>query len=378
MNPKQISYPPVRIGIIGCGNVMRDSYMALAEQLACREQVKIICACDIDPAKKEMVKERFGIDSFSTDYRDIITREDVDLVLILTSMQEHFEITKAALNAGKHVLVEKPMATNLAEAQELLALAKTSPGHLLPAPHIILSPTFGAIWGRIQRGDIGKVYLARAMYGWSGPDWGEWFYRPGGGSLFDLGVYNVISLTGLLGPAKRVTAMVGTAIPERVVNGKTMAVQVDDNAHVLLDFGDSVFAVVTTGFTIQKYRNPAIELYGAKGTIQMMGDDWDPDGYEMWQNDSSSWQVFGETDANWPWTDGLRHFVECIQQGTTPMVTPEHHYHALEIMIKAMEAGKDGQARLIESTFTPLRLSLEDIDPVAAHRVHIRGHKNEL
>ena len=260
MNQQQKTYPPVRIGIIGCGNVMRDSYMALAEQLAFRGQVELVCACDLDLEKKGMVKERFGIDSFSTDYRDIITREDVDLVLVLTSMQKHFEITKAALQAGKHVLVEKPMATNLAEAQELLALAKTTPGHLLPAPHIILSPTFRKIWGRVHRGDIGKVYLARAIYGWSGPNWGEWFYQPGGGSLFDLGVYNVISLTGLLGPAKRVTAMVGTAIPERVVNGKKMAVQTDDNAHVLLDFGESVFAVVTTGFTMQKYRNPAIEL----------------------------------------------------------------------------------------------------------------------
>ena len=375
MSLKQTLHSPVRIGVIGCGNVMRDSYMALAEQLAFRGQVKVLGACDIDSAKKEMVKDRFGIDSFSTDYRDIIAREDVDLVLVLTSMQEHFEIAKAALNAGKHVLVEKPMATNLAEAQELLALAKTSPGHLLPAPHIILSPTFRTIWGRIHRGDIGQVHLARAIYGWSGPDWGEWFYLPGGGSLFDLGVYNVVSLTGLLGPVKRVTAMVGTAIPARVVDGKKMTVQSDDNAHVLLDFGDAVFAVVTTGFTIQKYRNPAIELYGSDGTIQMMGDDWDPDGYEIWLNCSSSWQVFGETDSSWPWTDGLRHFVECIQQGTTPMITPEHHYHALEIMIKAMEAGKDGQARRIESTFTPPSFSLEDIDPLSAHRVHTRSHQ---
>ena len=110
----------------------------------------------------------------------------------------------------------------------------------------------------------------------------------------------------------------------------------------------------------------------------MMGDDWDPDGYEMWLNSSGSWQIFGETNPNWPWTDGLRHFVECIQQETTPIITPEHHYHALEIMIKAMAAGKDGQGRLIESTFTPPHFSLEEIDPVSAHLVHTRSHTNEL
>ena len=245
-------------------------------------------------------------------------------------------------------------------------------GYLVPAPHIILSPTYRAIHSRVRNGDIGKVLTARAFYGWAGPSWGQWFYRPGGGSLFDLGVYNVVSLTGLLGPAKRVTAMTGVAIPERVVDGEMIQVEAEDNAHVLIDFGESVFAVVTTGFTIQKYRNPAIELYGSQGVIQMMGDDWAPDGYEMWQNNVGAWQIFEETARRWPWTDGLRHFVECIQTGTRPLITPEHGYHVLEIMLKAKEAGRDGRAREIESTFT-----LPEINPQntaqAAHLIHDRS-----
>ena len=75
--------------------------------------------------------------------------------------------------------------------------------------------------------------------------------------MFDLGVYNVTTLTGLLGPAKRVMAMSGTAIPERVVDNQRIQVRPEDNLQLLLDFGDSRFAVVTTGFTIQKYRYPA-------------------------------------------------------------------------------------------------------------------------
>jgi predicted dehydrogenase len=220
----------------------------------------------------------------------------------------------------------------------------------------------------VQRGDIGPVYLARALYGWAGPWWGRWFYEPGGGSLFDLGVYNVTSLTGLLGPAKRVTAMTGVAIPERIVEGAPMKIEAEDNAHVLMDFGNSVFAVVSTGFTIQQYRTPAIELYGATGTLQMMGDDWDPDGYELWQNDVGAWQVYGETDPAWPWTDGLRHTVECIQNGEKPLVTPEHAYHVLEIMLAAQAAGRDGVAKEIKSTFTPHRFHQEAHE--AAHLVH--------
>lgn len=365
---------PVRIGIVGCGSVMSGPYMSLATQLQQQGKAEVVMACDAVPGKREFVSSRFGIDDFSTDYRDVVLSDNVDLVLVLTSMAEHGAIAKAALEAGKHVLVEKPMATNLDEASNLVELATHSPGYLVPAPHVILSPTYQAIHARVRRGDIGKVLSARAFYGWAGPSWGQWFYRPGGGALFDLGVYNVVSLTGLLGPAKRVTAMAGVAIPRRIVDGEEIQVEAEDNAHVLIDFGDSVFAVVTTGFTIQKYRNPAIELYGSNGVIQMMGDDWAPDGYEMWQNGVGAWQIYEETARRWPWTDGLRHLVECIQTGTKPLITPEHGYHALEIMLKAQAAGRDGHARDIESTFIlPDLHGQRTTEP--AHRIHDRTNQ---
>ena len=72
---------------------------------------------------------------------------------------------------------------------------------------------------RVAAGDIGALLTARARYGWAGPDWSRWYYEPGGGALFDLGVYNVTSLCGFFGPARRVTAMTGVAIPERLVDG---------------------------------------------------------------------------------------------------------------------------------------------------------------
>ena len=183
------------------------------------------------------------------------------------------------------------MATSLEEAAELLELAETSPGLLVCAPHILLSPTFRAVHGAVREGRVGELLTARARYGWAGPWWSEWFYEPGGGSLFDLGVYNVTSLCALFGPARRVTAMVGVAIPEREVNGRRIRVEADDNAHVLLDFGDARFAVVTTGFTMQRYRSPAIEVYGSEGTIQLLGDDWAPEGWELWRNADGAWRV---------------------------------------------------------------------------------------
>jgi predicted dehydrogenase len=363
---------PVRIGIVGCGVVMTEAYMPLIESLEYKQQAKVTIACDVAESKREKLKERFGITRFTTDYNEVVSSDEVDLVMVLTSMLEHAEITMAALRAGKHVLVEKPMATTFEEASDIVELSRESKGHLLCAPHIILSPTYQTIWRRVHAGNIGRVCLARARYGWAGTWWGKWFYRPGGGAIFDLAVYNMISLTGLLGPVKRVTAMVGIAIPERIVDGERIKVEAEDNAHILLDFGNSVFAVVTTGWTMQKYRSPAIELYGTSGTIQMLGDDWDPNGYEIWQNEVGAWQVFEETHANWPWTDGLRHLVECIHAGRELLIRPEHALHVVEVMLKAQESGRDGQARTIDTIFPPLDFE-ESLETEAAHLIHDRS-----
>lgn len=350
---------PVRIGIVGCGSVMQ-SYMRQIEVLAKEGHAEVVWACDVREERGAFMRETYGVDRFTTRFEDVVQSDDVDLVLVLTAMPAHGSLTRAALEAGKHVLVEKPMSVDLAEATELVELSKESEGFLVPAPHVLLSETYQTVWRRLHAGDIGKVTLARARYGWSGPPWGKWFYQEGGGCLFDLGVYNIVTLTGWLGPVQRVTALTGTAIPRREVEGEMIDVEVEDNAHVLLDFGDAVFAVVTTGFTMQKSRGITIELYGTEGTIQLPGYDWAPEGYEMWQNTAGNWQVFLETDRKWPWTDGIRHTVECIQTGEAPLVTAEHGLHTLEIMVKAKEAGADGRAREIKSRFDPPTFNLPD------------------
>lgn len=363
----------VRVGVVGCGSVMSRCYMELARALRVDGVAEVVAACDVKEVKREFVREECGISNFTTDYRELVNSDEVEAVLVLTSMLEHGPITREALEAGKHVLVEKPMAVTLEEAAGLVELARTSPGHLVCAPHVVLSPTYQAMWRRIRRGDIGKVHLARARYGWAGPWWGKWYYQAGGGPLFDLGVYNVTSLTGWLGPVRRVVAMTGTAIPERTVDDEVINVDQEDNYQILLDFGNALFASVTTGFSMQRYRSPAIEVYGGEGTIQMMGDDWAPEGYELWQNSVGAWQIFDGTDRSWPWTDGFRHLVECIREDRKPVMTPEHAYHVLEVMVKAMQSGRDGEAKAVESTFSPPEFA-EELDAEAAHLVHDRSH----
>ena len=361
---------PTRIGIVGCGSVMQRPYMRLIQPMRATGAVDVTIACDVREEVGPVVQDRLGIERFTTDYEEVID-SDVDVVMVLTSMREHGPITRAALAAGKHVLVEKPMAVTLEEAAEIVEMARSSPGLLVCAPHVVLSNTYQTMWRHIHRGDIGKVLMARARYGHAGPDWRPWFYLEGGGALFDLGVYNITCLTGWLGPAKRVMAMTGVAIPERVVGGQMMQVEAEDNAHVLIDWGENVFGVVTTGFTMQKYRSPALEIYGSQGTVQMTGDDWAPTGYELWRNDVGAWQIHEGTDRSWTWTDGIRHLIECIQEGTTPIVQPEHAYHVLEIMLKAQESGRDGQSKELGSTFTPPTFEEEEEEEeIAEHLVH--------
>ena len=103
----------------------------------------------------------------------------------------------------------------------------------------------------------------------------------------------------------------------------------------------------------------------------MLGDDWDPDGYEMWQNSAGCWQLYKETHPDWPWADGLGHLVDCLREGRELLATPEHACHVLEIMLQAQAAARDGRTRNVESTFL-LPAPEGGTHAIAAHRVHDR------
>ena len=350
---------------------MDGAYMPVLEKLQHKGAARVVGACHTSRERCQHLLDKWSIPGYFSHYRDLCRAGDIDLVLVLTPTKSHGAIALEALRAGKHVLVEKPLAVTLEEAAQLVTLARTSPGYLVCAPFVTLSPTFQTIRGRVLAGDIGKVCLARARYGWAGPDWSNWFYQDGGGPIFDLAVYGITSLTGILGPARRVMAMTGMAQPSRIVNGRLVKVDTEDNAQILLDFGDSCFATITSGFTMQKYRSPALELYGTDGTIQMLGDDWAPEGYELWQNKVGAWQTYCETDPHWQWTAGLPHLVECIQKGEKPSLSPDHAYHVLEIMLAAKASSRTGQAQELRSTFKPA-LGKGRGATEASHRIHDR------
>lgn len=365
---------PVSLGVIGCGSVARNAYFPLIVNLIGRGDVRRVVAADVQPARLQTIAASYPVDRTTTEVDELLA-DDVDVVAILTSMDAHADLATRALEAGKHVLVEKPMATTLEAGRRLLETAQAAPGWLVCAPHVQLSGDYQEMLRRIAQGDIGKPLLARARYGWDGPDWGRWFYAPGGGPLFDLGVYNVTSLTGLLGPARRVTAMSALSRPERMVEGQLIPVRTDDTFQIVIEHTCGALSTVTTAFGMQKYRGAAVEVYGLAGTVQLKGDDWAPDGVEYWANDVGAWQVFDSRSRYWPWTDGLAHLVTAVRSGRPPYTRPEQAFHVLEIMLAAMTAARTGVTQELTTTFTPPP-PLAETRQDDAHRIHDRVHED--
>lgn len=368
------SRPPVGLAFVGCGNAL-SAYLASALELFRGGAARVAAFCGRESRRAELERQWPGA-VFHTDYAAMLREPGVDVVVVLTPMPAHGPVAAQALAAGKHVLVEKPMATTMEEARKLAALAKRKGLHLFCAPFTTLSPTFQLIGARLRSGDIGQVATGRARYGWAGPDWRPWFYRRGGGVIFDLGVYSLTTLTGWLGPVRRVQAMVGVSVPEREVEGTRVRVEAEDNAQILLDFGGACFMSVTTSFSIQQYEGPGVELYGTKGTIHLLGDDWDPDGYEIWRNPAGCWERFKETAPDWHWTDGLRHLVACIRGEEQPRLRLDHVLHVLDVIRLAKESSATGRRKDVRSRFEPLDFGGTTDGAggavVEAHRVHDR------
>ena len=362
----------LRLGVVGLGSVF-EPYAESMRRLRAEGRARVVATCDINPARSGAGERLLGEPvRFCADYAEVVADPEVDAVVILTSMPFHGRIALESLRAGKHVLVEKPMSVDMGGAEAIMEEAGRGDSALVCAPGVVLSPTFGAIWKRVtHRGEIGRVHLARGRYGWSGPDWGQWFYRPGGGPVFDLAVYNLTALTGWLGPVRRVTALAGTAYPRRVVDGEEIDVEVYDNYQILLDFGSATFGAVTTGFTMERYRSPALELYGSEGTIQMLGDDWAPEGYEMWTNELGAWAVYEEIDPRWDWTGALDHLVDVVD-GAAQVILPAHAFHVLEVMLAADRAASTGVTQDIHSRFDPLPLDPDSIYLAGTAPVHDR------
>ena len=290
----------------------------------------------------------------------MLAGEPFDFLINLTDMQEHERLNRQGLEAGKHVWSEKPIANSLAAGQALLRIAKQKRLRLWGAPITVQSPQFAFMARQLADGKLGRVAAAHAHYGHEGPTWSAFFYEKLGGSMPDLAVYNLTSLTGLLGPAKRVSAMLSVVTPERTVGDKgKIKVEEEDNAMLLMDHGDGVISHVQSGFN---YFNPhghdgrnetrhTISIVGSRGYMGLVGYDWAPLGVDLATKDAPAIRRHVEDAEGYIWQQGAALAAECLATGRELLVTPEHALHVLEIITAARRSQEVGQHIELESTF---------------------------
>jgi len=174
----------IKVGVIGCGSVSAKYFPHLA---GC-PFVELVSACDIIPERAKERAEQCQVPNVYPHIDKMLAGAAFDLFVNLTDMQEHERLNRLAIEAGKHVWSEKPIANSLEAGQGLLALTRKKGVRVWGAPTPVQSPQFAFMAGALAGGKLGRVVAATASYGHLGPNWAEFFYSKGGGSLPDLGV----------------------------------------------------------------------------------------------------------------------------------------------------------------------------------------------
>lgn len=346
----------IKVAVIGCGSVS-NSYLP---QLAKSPYVELVSVCDIIPERAAKAAERFHVPNHYPHIDKMLAGAPFDFQITLTDMQEHEHLNRQALEQGKHVWSEKPIANSLGAGRELLALARKKGVRLWGAPIVVQSPQFAFMAKALAAGKLGRVAAAHADYGHTGPDWSAFFYEKGGGSLPDLGVYNITTLTGLLGPARSVVAMTSVVTPTREIQNRgTIKVEAEDNSMVLLDHGGGTISHIQCGFN---YFNPhghdgsqesrhTVSLVGTAGSMGLVGYDWEPLGVDLATQDEPVFKRHAMDAEGYIWQLGACLAAECLATGKELLVKPEHALHVLEIMIAARESQQTGRRITLDSTF---------------------------
>ena len=368
----------LRIGVVGCGDVAQHTYLPGLARLHREGVLDFVAVADSVEGRAAALAEKYAVPRAFLS-AEALLQSDADLVVNLTPMQAHAEITLAALAAGKHVYTEKPIATALDDAQAIVAAARSAGLMVGAAPALLTHPdiqqTLRWLWADI----IGRVCFVRARASNPGPDRitdfltdPAWFHKTGGGPLFDLGIYPLHVITGALGPARCVTAFSGIALPERTVvsgaaKGKTIRVESDDNTHLLLDFGDAAYASIDATYCVLSSQGPRMEFYGADGVMNLASTADEPPvlifraddahGLRGWVTPEKVYRGRVNPPRRPPeppaysLVNGVAHMVDALEGRSPLLLTAEHAAHVLEILLAVQQSAREGRAVEINSTF---------------------------
>lgn len=362
------------LAILGCGDVAFRTYIPGIRAVA--DQATVTATFDPIKERAERAASLFPNATAYTSYDEMLAHPGLDGLFNLTPAPLHRETTSKALDAGLHVFSEKPIAGTIADGEALIAQAQKLGKLLLCAPAVMATGRFRWLKQVLEDGRIGRAHLATAQMANMGPaGWRGYtgdpavFYSKDVGPMIDTAVYVFHGITGLFGPARRVQACGGIAIPERKVlierlAGRTITVEANDVMMIHLDFGENRFAQILSSFAVPGSRAPAMEVHGDEGSISIgMGawyDGWGP--VDIFRRDNTLLGLDGWVQNVGPPNNpggggehligaGPAHFVACLNGEEEPILTPEHALHILEIMLSATQSASEGCAIELKTEF---------------------------
>ena len=363
---------PLRVGIVGCGDVAHRHYLPGLESVS--GSVTLGAVADPREGAAEAVASAVAAWSPGTRvHRDIdgmLAAGGLDAVVNLTPAPRHGAVNRAILDGGLACYSEKPIASSVAEADDLIALAAERGVLLMGAPGSAVTRRIRWLREVALSGRFGAPTLAVAHHADPGPaDWDEYtgdptpFYREGVGPVFDHGVYRLHEITTVMGPVRRVQAMGSIALPVRTIRGGpltggTIEVTTQDHVLIHLEMASGALAQLLASFATADTLAPWLEMHFERGVVSFGGKSWDLE-VPVMINDAA------EGPAEWMPADelgpddygaveaGVRHFVACVRGEEAPVLTAEHARHVLDVILTAYRSMADGRTHDVTTTFEP-------------------------
>lgn len=262
-----------KIGFVGVGDI---SGIYLENITNMFRDLEVVAVCDLVKEKALKAQEKYNIPKIYDTMHELFADAEVDIVLNLTRPYEHFEVSKAALLAGKPVYSEKPLAATLKEGKELVQLAQEKGLLLGGAPDTFLGAGIQTCKKLIDDGFIGRPIGAAAFMICHGhetwhPD-PEFYYKHGGGPMMDMGPYYITALVNLLGGVDNVMSVANKSFETRTITseqhyGEIINVDVPTHVNGILNFRNGAVGTITTTFDVYYPSQARLEIYGSEGTL---------------------------------------------------------------------------------------------------------------
>jgi UDP-N-acetylglucosamine 3-dehydrogenase len=330
---------PLAVGVIGLGYAGRTHTHAYAQIPG----VRVVALAGQEPDRLAELGAQYGIPYLYHDYQDLLARDDLDAISVCTPNALHAPIAIAASQAGKHVLVEKPMALSLAEADAMIAAARAAERVLMVAHNLRYQPVYEAIKRIVADGLIGRPLAARGVFMHAGPDefWGatsDWFWQEqaaGGGALLDMGIHMIDLLRWFIDePVVEVEAMTARLAKP------TFA---DDNAFVLLRFAGGAIASMQASWTARPFPDREVVIHGERGHVALGRAQGEPPALHVQDGGP---ETARKVDIALPAVSALVnpfvHFLRVVREGIPPLTSGEEGRATLAVTLAAYEAARSG------------------------------------